>query len=46
VYYSNRSAAHAALEQWEEAAKDARKAVQLRPNWAKVGRQLTLCIQL
>jgi stress-induced-phosphoprotein 1 len=35
VFYSNRSAAHAALDQWEEALKDARQAASLKPSWAK-----------
>ncbi|PNG99157.1 Protein STIP1, partial [Tetrabaena socialis] len=35
VYPSNRSAAHASLEQWEEAAADARRVVALKPGWAK-----------
>ncbi|KXZ48330.1 hypothetical protein GPECTOR_28g736 [Gonium pectorale] len=35
VYWSNRSAALAALERWEEAAADARRVVALKPGWAK-----------
>ena len=35
IYFSNRSAAHAALEHWEEAAADGRRCVALKPNWAK-----------
>ncbi|GIL86349.1 hypothetical protein Vretifemale_14661 [Volvox reticuliferus] len=35
VYYSNRSAALAALERWDEAAADARRVVAMKPSWAK-----------
>eukprot|EP00887_Chlorella_sp_A99_P000734 scaffold5.g734.t1 len=35
VFYSNRSAALAALKRWSEAAKDARRATELKPSWAK-----------
>ncbi|GAX82631.1 hypothetical protein CEUSTIGMA_g10057.t1 [Chlamydomonas eustigma] len=35
VFYSNRSAAYAAIEQWEDALVDARKAASLKPSWAK-----------
>lgn len=35
VFFSNRSAAFASLEQWEEALADAKKAVALKPRWAK-----------
>ena len=35
VYYSNRSAAHAALQQWREALEDAQSCTQLKPQWAK-----------
>lgn len=35
VYYSNRSAAYAALERWNDAAADARRVVVLKPGWAK-----------
>jgi stress-induced-phosphoprotein 1 len=35
IYYSNRSAANAALKRWDEALRDGRRAVQLKPGWAK-----------
>eukprot|EP00892_Ulva_mutabilis_P003744 jgi/Ulvmu1/1741/UM117_0018.1 len=40
AYYSNRSAAHAALEQWEEARSDGARAANLRPAWAKAWTRL------
>ncbi len=35
IYHSNRSAAYAALKRWDEALRDGRRAVQLKPGWAK-----------
>ncbi|EFJ48274.1 hypothetical protein VOLCADRAFT_60479, partial [Volvox carteri f. nagariensis] len=35
VYYSNRSAAYAALERWDDAATDARRVLAIKPGWAK-----------
>ena len=35
IYHSNRSAAYAALKRWDEARRDGRRAVQLKPGWAK-----------
>ena len=35
VYYSNRSAAHAALQQWREALEDAQACTRLKPRWGK-----------
>ena len=35
IYHSNRSAACAALKRWDEALRDGRRAVQLKPGWAK-----------
>lgn len=35
VLYSNRSAAHASLHQYEPALQDARKTVELKADWAK-----------
>ncbi|KAJ4877344.1 Hsp70-Hsp90 organizing protein 2 [Raphanus sativus] len=35
VLYSNRSAAHASLLRYEEALSDAKKTVELKPDWAK-----------
>lgn len=35
MYYSNRSAAHAAMKRWDEALRDGKRAVQLKPSWAK-----------
>lgn len=35
VYYSNRSAAHAAAERWTEALADAEKTTEMKPDWAK-----------
>lgn len=35
VYYSNRSAAHAAAERWTEALADAEKTTKMKPDWAK-----------
>ncbi|KAJ9516961.1 hypothetical protein QJQ45_027388 [Haematococcus lacustris] len=40
VYFSNRSAAHAAQGDWEAAAQDARQAVKLAPKWAKAHTRL------
>ncbi|KAL6759962.1 hypothetical protein V8C86DRAFT_2564443 [Haematococcus lacustris] len=40
VYFSNRSAAHAAQGDWEAAARDARQAVKLAPKWAKAHTRL------
>lgn len=36
VLYSNRSAAHLRLNQWDEALYDARKCKQMKPDWSKV----------
>jgi stress-induced-phosphoprotein 1 len=35
VFYSNRSAAFAGMNQFEEAAKDAAKCIELNPNFVK-----------
>ncbi|KAL0643729.1 hypothetical protein Bca4012_042019 [Brassica carinata] len=35
VLFSNRSAAHASLHQYQEALSDAKKTVELKPDWAK-----------
>lgn len=35
VLYSNRSAAYASLKQWDEAIEDAKKTVELKPDWGK-----------
>lgn len=35
VFYSNRSAAYAALKRFEDALADAEKTVALKPRWAK-----------
>ncbi len=35
MYFSNRSAAHAALKQWEDALRDANSVLSLRPGWVK-----------
>ncbi|KAG2262298.1 hypothetical protein Bca4012_013063 [Brassica carinata] len=35
VLFSNRSAAHASLHHYEEALSDAKKTVELKPDWAK-----------
>eukprot|EP01064_Diplonema_japonicum_P028287 TRINITY_DN4302_c5_g1_i1.p1 TRINITY_DN4302_c5_g1~~TRINITY_DN4302_c5_g1_i1.p1 ORF type:complete len:564 (+),score=176.08 TRINITY_DN4302_c5_g1_i1:59-1693(+) len=35
VLYSNRSACHASLFDWQEAFEDARKCVEIKPDWAK-----------
>ena len=35
MYYSNRSAAHAALQQWREALEDAQACTRLKPRWGK-----------
>ncbi|KAJ9516576.1 hypothetical protein QJQ45_015253 [Haematococcus lacustris] len=40
VYFSNRSAAHAAQGDWEAAVRDARQAVKLAPKWAKAHTRL------
>eukprot|EP00197_Chlamydomonas_leiostraca_P003280 CAMPEP_0202873790 /NCGR_PEP_ID=MMETSP1391-20130828/24020_1 /ASSEMBLY_ACC=CAM_ASM_000867 /TAXON_ID=1034604 /ORGANISM="Chlamydomonas leiostraca, Strain SAG 11-49" /LENGTH=194 /DNA_ID=CAMNT_0049555077 /DNA_START=1 /DNA_END=582 /DNA_ORIENTATION=- len=42
VYWSNRSAAYAALEKWEPALSDARKAVGLKPSWPKAYSRLAV----
>ena len=45
--YSNRSAAHAALGDWQAAAADAQAAVTLQPDHLKALRRLaTACCQL
>lgn len=38
VYYSNRSAAHAKLDNFQKAADDAQRAIDLKPTWGKVRR--------
>lgn len=35
MYYSNRSASHAAMKRWDEALRDGKRAVKLKPGWAK-----------
>jgi len=35
VYFSNRSAAYAAMDRWREALDDANEATQLQPSWVK-----------
>ena len=35
MYYSNRSAAHAALKRWDEALRDGKRSAALKPGWAK-----------
>ncbi len=35
VFYSNRSACYASLEQYEEALGDATKCVELKPDWVR-----------
>jgi tetratricopeptide (TPR) repeat protein len=35
VLFSNRSAAHASLQHWQEALGDADKCISLKPDWAK-----------
>lgn len=35
VLYSNRSAAHASLQQWQQALEDADKCISLKPDWAR-----------
>ena len=40
VFFSNRAAAHAALEQWDASLEDARRAVAMRPGWAKAHQRL------
>ena len=35
TYFSNRAAAHAALEQWQQSLDDSYEVVTLRPEWAK-----------
>jgi stress-induced-phosphoprotein 1 len=35
VFFSNRSAAYAALKRFEEALEDAEQAIKLKPRWAK-----------
>lgn len=42
TYYSNRSLALLKLEQYYHAWDDAKKAIELMPNWAKVFRLFTL----
>lgn len=37
VLYSNRSAAHASMGQYSQALEDAKKTVELKGDWAKVG---------
>ena len=36
VLYSNRSAAYAKAEKYDEALQDAKKTVEIKPDWAKV----------
>lgn len=36
-YWTNRSAAYAALKKWDKSLKDADAAVALKPDWTKVG---------
>lgn len=40
VLFSNRSAAHASMGAYGPALEDAKKTVELKPDWAKVGRGL------
>lgn len=35
VFFSNRSAAFACLQRWEDALNDAEKAIELKPDWVK-----------
>lgn len=35
VFFSNRSGAHASLQQWDEALADAKKCVELKPDFIK-----------
>lgn len=42
VFYSNRSAAYAKNKNYEEALLDAKKTVELNPNWPKVNLNLVL----
>ena len=37
VLFSNRSAAHASMGQYSQALEDARKTVELKGDWPKVG---------
>ena len=38
VLYSNRAAVYAKLERYEESLEDAKKCVEVKPDWAKVFR--------
>ena len=43
VFYSNRSAAYAKDKKYEQALADAKKCVELKPDWGKV-RELTCSV--
>ena len=45
VLYSNRSAAFASLQNWDEAADDAEQCTILMPDWSKVRHVALSCIQ-
>lgn len=44
IYYSNRSAAYSSLREPEKAAEDARKAIELDPNYSKAYSRLGLAL--
>ncbi|GKY94301.1 hypothetical protein MPSEU_000395900 [Mayamaea pseudoterrestris] len=45
VYYSNRSACHAGLKQWAEAARDAKECIRLDPSFVKGYYRLALALK-
>ena len=42
VFYSNRSAAYAKDKKYEQALSDAKKCVELKPDWGKVSLQFAI----
>lgn len=44
ILYSNRAAAYSAQGKWLEALEDAKKAAEIRPNWAKAHSRIALAL--
>jgi tetratricopeptide (TPR) repeat protein len=43
TYFSNRSAAHFALGNFEQSIDDAKQCIEIAPNWVKVSNLISLC---